>query len=420
MRPMNGSPYLVLLARRTTPVLFATLLLGTVGCPESDELLVANDALFGPLDAWIGPDFSSKSDAKKPPDTPGGDDVPPGKCSGDSDCPTPSDIATCRAMGCDQSTGKCVEKAAQDGAQCDDDNACTVTLCKAGVCAVMENLNCDDGKPCTSDVCDKTAGCKSVPQTGTPCDDGDPTTLGDVCQEGVCKPGQQLGPLGSDTNPAKGCAEILAGKASTGSKAYWLKNAAGQAYQAFCDMESFGGGWTRVANVRSDTGVCAYAPGMGTAADVITDGASSGILTLAGVAEAIPFTDRQVMVVLRSADGKSTGTYLFRSTNAGFTWSAIAQGTVNASNVATYAVECSRTNGSTWEKLKNLTGGYAKCLLGGDFDGTNYSVLLGHGATKSGTFAQDAKCASSGTAVGLYSGVLGGHFWNTRGWIYIR
>ncbi len=97
--------------------------------------------------------------------------------------------ATCLVGACDPATGECVAAPADDGALCNDDDACTaLDSCQGGTCAgtpvVCSNL--DDG--CLVGACDDTTGdCVQVAaEADTPCDDEDPCTTLDVCTGGVC------------------------------------------------------------------------------------------------------------------------------------------------------------------------------------------------------------------------------------------
>ena len=73
----------------------------------------------------------------------------------------------------------------QEGAACDDENACTEEdLCTDGACLGVPT-SCDDANPCTADGCSPATGCSHAPLPN-PCDDGDPCTEGDSCATGAC------------------------------------------------------------------------------------------------------------------------------------------------------------------------------------------------------------------------------------------
>lgn len=96
----------------------------------------------------------------------------------------------CHEATCDVTTDTCVESPANDGAPCDDDDACTLTgSCSGGACAPGSLTDCSflDG-PCSAGYCDSQVGCKVMPlNDGTPCDDGLFCTDGDVCTAGSCE-----------------------------------------------------------------------------------------------------------------------------------------------------------------------------------------------------------------------------------------
>jgi hypothetical protein len=94
-----------------------------------------------------------------------------------------SDANPCTLDSCDPATGNCLHEAGQNGAGCDDGDACTtVDACTQGKC-LGQNKSCDDGNPCTSDTCDHTSGkCLSkVLADGTACGSAG------TCFQGVCK-----------------------------------------------------------------------------------------------------------------------------------------------------------------------------------------------------------------------------------------
>ncbi len=145
----------------------------------------------------------------------------------------------CTVDGCNAANGACVSLAGNDGATCDDNNACTVsdkcagggcagttkvcndgnactndgcdlaigctvtnntgicpnaTLCVtsatcdgAGNCVATASVNCDDGNPCTTDACDGATGkCGHTALNAGACDDGNACTTGEACLAGVC------------------------------------------------------------------------------------------------------------------------------------------------------------------------------------------------------------------------------------------
>ncbi len=105
-------------------------------------------------------------------------------CVGKSvDC---DDDNVCTIDFCDPKKG-CVNQP-NDGAGCDDGNACSlVDRCTAGECKGTEPLDCDDGSECTKDSCHSGTGCKFTHLNGKVCDDGNACTAKDRCWDGACK-----------------------------------------------------------------------------------------------------------------------------------------------------------------------------------------------------------------------------------------
>src|SRR6185503_16513171 len=95
----------------------------------------------------------------------------------------------------------CTVVPGNDGAFCDDGDACTPSSsCKGGIC-LGSPIDCSvlDG-PCTVGVCGAN-GCEAVPANdGKACDDGLFCTTGEICMMGTCGGG---GPLACA--PPGGC-----------------------------------------------------------------------------------------------------------------------------------------------------------------------------------------------------------------------
>ncbi|MBI3782242.1 MAG: SMP-30/gluconolactonase/LRE family protein [Deltaproteobacteria bacterium] len=79
----------------------------------------------------------------------------------------------------------CTIQPKDDGARCEDGNACTVDeSCVAGVCR-GSTLACDDRNVCTDDSCDPQLGCQYTNNRAS-CDDANACTVGDTCSSGAC------------------------------------------------------------------------------------------------------------------------------------------------------------------------------------------------------------------------------------------
>ena len=72
------------------------------------------------------------------------------------------------------------------------------------------------------------------------CDDGDARIA--ACED----TGDTGCELGSETCPAKSCADLLSSKPSAAAGDYWLEQRDGDVVQRLCDMTTDGGGWTRI------------------------------------------------------------------------------------------------------------------------------------------------------------------------------
>jgi hypothetical protein len=95
----------------------------------------------------------------------------------------------CSVGRCDVAAGGCVVEHRPDGARCDDRDACTVgDACTEGLCAgAARDCTGLDGE-CVTGACDPVDGaCRATPRAdGAPCTDGEPCTGPDVCTNGAC------------------------------------------------------------------------------------------------------------------------------------------------------------------------------------------------------------------------------------------
>ncbi len=191
----------------------------------------------------------------------------------------------CTDDACDLSKG-CTATA--NAAPCSDGNACTSgDVCSGGACSGVKPAVCDDGKTCTVDWCDPSKGCQTLAIPGT-CDDGSACTNADTCTAGSCAGkaivcddadpcttdscDSKLGcattaapdgticggtgtctagkcSLGSQNNPAQSCLAVQTAAPTSKSGVYWLDPNATGAFQAYCDMDTEGGGWTSMVHL---------------------------------------------------------------------------------------------------------------------------------------------------------------------------
>ena len=329
-----------------------------------------------------------------------------------------SDGDPCTEETCEPASG-CV--AVPPGAPCAtnvdcyDNFACTKNWCNGcGLCA-QAPLVCDDGNDCTHDTCVEPSGCRHDAVEGV-CDDGDPCTVEDTCVAGVCS-GAGSCPLGTVDAPASSCREILEAGHATGSGVYYLASSFGPApFPVYCEMELLGGGWMRVANVRAEIPICSYVDGHGAVPDLVGDTATTGIMALQQAAT-VPVAGAEILV---ARPGTTT---VFASDHPAFGWAQVAGGSIHPGNVASFGVTVS-LDGEPPVALKTPPSCIgAPCLLAGGAPAPGvWSVVIGIGAFKSGTFAQTDACLSTGL---LYKGIYTGSAAASAGWggqaaIYIR
>lgn len=403
-------------------MVFVALVLS--GCPKDDDIVEQPDSL-GPKDILLdfgggttggSTDFGSNTGGQDE-----GADVPDPVCSFDADCQDFfEDIPPCEVPRCDKQSSKCILEGADDSAPCDDGDACTETECKSGVCTTTSDVSCDDGNQCTADICSPTAGCQSINQVGTTCDDGDECTENDICNDGVCFPGQLICgvELGSEDNPGNNCAHIKTDLAAAGTGTYWVATADGEPTQVFCDMTTAGGGWIRIAVNLGDIAVCSFADGLGDASQLAESAAASAAYSPSLVSELL-INELELLVKV------DQGFVIYKSSHADWKWSNIASGTINSTNLDTYAPQAS-TNGTSFELLKSpgqSPSVQGPALLGGVLSVTGGSAIyIGVGAQFTGTFVQDEGCqAANADHTGVYAGqAYPPTGWKTPAAIYVR
>lgn len=112
-----------------------------------------------------------------------------GACAGGTPRYCPS-LDSCHLGTCDEDLKTCKNIAGNDGAQCDDGDACTgAGVCSGGVCSKGQQVNCSVfNGPCSVGVCDPAVGCVAMPVSeGSFCDNGDFTGCSyGQCQQGSC------------------------------------------------------------------------------------------------------------------------------------------------------------------------------------------------------------------------------------------
>lgn len=130
-----------------------------------------------------------------------GDTCQGGTCVGGTAKVCAPDGNPCHVGVCDEASDTCSVAPGNDGAACDDNDACTQTgTCAAGACAKGQPVDCSafDG-PCTIGVCGGPQGCVAMPANdGAACDDGLFCTATDHCNAGACVGDPLMCPVNPD------------------------------------------------------------------------------------------------------------------------------------------------------------------------------------------------------------------------------
>lgn len=182
---------------------------------------------------------------------------------------------------------------------CDDPLGCSVgATCAAGTCQKpTAPRNCDDGDVCTLDACETGSGCMHAQlAAGAPCGQGG------ACGTAGCV-------LPKPDVLSKSCQAIAQATAGAVSGTYWLDpDGSGSAppFQAWCDLQGDGGGWTLALKVDGSDAKADYDGTIWT--DSVAINPSSGDLapTVAKLASFWSLPLQQVRIGMRpvAKDGK--------------------------------------------------------------------------------------------------------------------
>ena len=140
-----------------------------------------------------------------------------GNCTGAPRSCAPAD--GCHLEGsCDPVSGACLNSVVADGTACEDGDLCTNnTTCRAGACKGGTLKLCEPTDQCHADgACNPADGvCTNPPRPDqTPCDDGNACTMGDLCVQGTCQPGPAQTCTASDACHLAGTCDSATGACS--------------------------------------------------------------------------------------------------------------------------------------------------------------------------------------------------------------